>query len=44
MSTAALAFMVLTWSAVLALAGFCFGRVLRGPKKDPGARRSDGRE
>jgi hypothetical protein len=36
--------MVLTWSAVLALAGFCFGRVLRGPNKNPNTRRSDGRE
>ncbi len=30
MSTGALVFMGLTWAAVLALAGYCFGKVLFG--------------
>ena len=33
MSTGALVFMGLTWAIVLALAGFCFGKVLFGQPK-----------
>lgn len=34
MSMGALVFMGLTWAVVLALAGFCFGKVILGSPKD----------